>query len=114
MLKHFAGLTGQLWKYRVLQVLFIVALIITVAFLTLWNGNPANLPEVTVTAVYIAVSVVWGIWLMAAIQCPACRVRVVWHHFNHGRHQEAVTRAFATVMCPCCSYDPRSHASEHE
>ena len=44
-LAKFANATGQRWKYRVWVAATAAAIIISVAFSSLWSGNPARLPE---------------------------------------------------------------------
>ncbi len=46
----FAKLTRQLWKYRVWQVAFVLAGLVSIAFFSLWRGNPAHLPKGVTTA----------------------------------------------------------------
>src|SRR5690606_3295503 len=113
-LSGFASATGQRWKLAVLVVLTCVVLALTVAFLSLWNGNPADLPEVMTTFVYLSAGVFWFAWWAAAIRCPSCGIRIGWYSMGRGAHGERVAGGGAAGVCPHCGFDPaargiRSH-----
>jgi len=56
---RFAKTTGQTWKYRLWQVATAAAIAVSLAFFSLWNGNPAGLPEGLTIALYFLVCVFW-------------------------------------------------------
>jgi hypothetical protein len=70
---RFTSATGQRWKYRIWLVATLAALIISGAFFSLWNGNPAGLPEGLTTGLYFLVCIFWFVWWAAAIRCPFVR-----------------------------------------
>jgi hypothetical protein len=72
-LASFANATGQGWKYRVLIAALLAAVGISVAFFSLWNGNPAGLPQGLTIALYIPICIFWFVWWAAAIRCPSYR-----------------------------------------
>jgi hypothetical protein len=103
---QFAKHTGQLWKFRVWQILTVGAVLSSVAFFSLWQGNPAHLPEGITTAVYFPVCVIWFIWWAAAIRCPACGAPPVWYRMNHGNAGSFQLRVAGSSLCPNCGFDP--------
>ncbi len=103
---RFAKATGQLWKYRVWQAASVAAVGISVAFFSLWRGNPAQLPEGLTIALYFPICVFWFGWWAAAIRCPACRKRPAWYQMRHGHAQDATARILAARVCPACGFDP--------
>jgi hypothetical protein len=109
--KRFADGTGQLWKYRVWQVASLAAAIITVAFMSLWRGNPARLPEGLTIALYFPICIFWFAWWVSAIRCPGCGASPVWYQMRHGRADDAVDRIMGYHVCPACRYDPTDPAA---
>ena len=102
----FAKLTGQLWKYRLWQAASVAAVLISLAFFSLWNGNPAQLPEGVTIALYLPICIVWFAWWAAAIRCPACGQCPVWYQMRHGHARDATTRILTSAVCPACRFDP--------
>jgi hypothetical protein len=107
----FARATGQLWKYRVWQVATVAAVMISVAFFSLWRGNPAQLPENLTMALYFPICIFWFAWWAAAIRCPACGVRPAWYQMRRGHAQDVVDRISASNVCPACGHDPAAQIS---
>jgi hypothetical protein len=68
----FCAATGQRWKYFLLHVTGVAAGAGTVAFVSLWSGNPAGLPLGPTGIAYFLVCAFWAAWWAAAIRCPAC------------------------------------------
>lgn len=105
-LGRFAALTGQRWKYGVSQAATVAAGIGTIAFLSLWSGNPAHLPAGLTMAIYFVIGIFAFVWWSAAVRCPSCGVRIGWYHMNRGSASDAWARIDATAMCPACGFDP--------
>jgi hypothetical protein len=105
-LAKFAHATGQRWKYRVWVAATAAAIIISVAFFSLWSGNPARLPEGLTTALYFPVCIFSFVWWAAAIRCPSCHVRIGWYQMNSGSASDAAARIVLTGTCPACGFDP--------
>lgn len=103
---QFAKHTGQIWKYRVWQVASVAAVAISVAFFSLWSGNPARLPEGLTTALYFPLVIFWFAWWAVAIRCPACREPPAWHQMRHGHASDEATRLFSITVCPACGFNP--------
>jgi len=103
----FARLTGQLWKYRVWQVATVLAVVMSVAFFSLWRGNPAGLREGMTTALYFPICLFWFVWWATAIRCPACGQSPVWYQMRHGKADDATARILTGTTCPACGFDPR-------
>lgn len=103
---QFSKHTGQIWKHRVCQVAFVGAVVASVAFLSLWNGNPARLPEGLTILLYFPVTIFWFAWWAFAIRCPTCGEAPVWHQMRHGDASDAVARIMAITVCPACGFDP--------
>jgi hypothetical protein len=103
----FSRATGQLWKLRVWMGLTALMTIITVAFFSLWMGNPFNLPELVVSAFFFVTSFICFGWWAAAITCPRCGHRPVWHHMRHGSFDTFKERFLGVSTCPTCGFDPR-------
>lgn len=103
---RFASATGQRWKYRVWLAATAAAIAVSVAFFSLWRGNPAGLPVGLTTAVYFPVCIFWFAWWAAAIRCPACGVRIGWYHMNHGSASDATERITMADKCPACRFVP--------
>jgi hypothetical protein len=106
LISRFARATGQRWKYVILLGTTVVALVLTLAHWSLWNGNPAHLPGVLTGSLYFAVGIFWFVWWAAAIRCPSCGIRVGWYHMNHGSSQDAIARILMTETCPACGFTP--------
>jgi hypothetical protein len=107
---RFAKTTGQTWKYRLWQVATVAAIAVSLAFFSLWNGNPAGLPEGMTIALYFLICVFWIIWWAAAIRCPSCGSRIGWYQMRHGSANEAPTRFLGVSVCPACGFDPPGDA----
>jgi hypothetical protein len=105
-MRAFAAATGQLWKYRVCQALGAAAVLVSVAFFSLWRGNPWNLPFGLTVGLYFPICTVAFVWWAAALTCPKCSRRPVWYQMNHGGHRSFGARVAATDSCPVCGYDP--------
>ena len=105
-LGRFAKETGQSWKYRVWIATTVAALIISAAFFSLWNGNPARLPEGLTIGLYFPICVFWFVWWAAAIRCPSCGVRIGWYQMKRGSANDAAARIAMTGVCPACGFDP--------
>jgi hypothetical protein len=103
-LARFADATGQRWKYRVLIAAMIAALCISVAFFSLWNGNPAGLRDDITIALYIPICIFWLVWWAAAIRCPSCGIRIGWYQMNRGSASDVATRMAMTGSCPACGF----------
>ena len=103
---RFANATDQRWKYRVWLGATLVAILVSVAFFSLWQGNPVGLPVGPTIAVYFPVCVFWFAWWAAAIRCPACGIRIGWYHMSHGSASDAVDRIAAVEVCPACGFVP--------
>lgn len=99
-LQSFAAATGQRWKYLVRRVAIAAAGIASAAFFSLWIGNPLDLPEGVMTGTWFAILIFYFAWDAAAIRCPSCGVRVVWHHMTHGSALAAEFRITMTRECP--------------
>ncbi len=108
---RFASATAQRWKYHVCLAATAAAIPISVAFVSLWRGNPADLPVGLTTAIYFPVCIFWFVWWAAAIRCPACGVRIGWYHMNHGSAGDATERITAADMCPACGFVPSTAQS---
>jgi hypothetical protein len=102
----FASATGQRWKYRIWLVATLAAVIISGAFFSLWNGNPAGLPEGLTTGLYFLVCIFWFVWWAAAIRCPSCGIRIGWYQMNRGSAGDAAARIAMTAVCPACGFEP--------
>ena len=102
----FANATGQRWKYQVWLGTTLGASLVSLAFFSLWQGNPAGLPVGLTTAVYFPTCIFWFVWWAAAIRCPACNVRLGWYHMNHGSSNDAVERIADAQACPACGFVP--------
>lgn len=105
-LRSFAAATGQRWKYRVRCVALAAAVVASAAFFSLWIGNPLGLPGGVTTGIYFAIAIFAFAWDAAAIRCPSCGVRVVWHHMTHGSALAAEFRISMTRECPSCGFNP--------
>jgi hypothetical protein len=106
-MRAFASATGQLWKYRVWQVLTAAAFGVSVAFFSMmWFENPWHLPFWPTTAFYFPICIVWFAWWASAMTCPKCKQKPVWHQMTHGSHRSFGARVVATAACPACGYDP--------
>jgi hypothetical protein len=102
----FASATGQRWKYQVWLATTATAIVVSVAFFSLWRGNPADLPVGLTTAVYFPVCIFWFVWWAAAIRCPSCGLRIGWYHMNHGAASDATERITMADKCPACGFVP--------
>jgi hypothetical protein len=106
-MRAFAAATRQLWKYRIFNVLTAAATLTSVGFFSIvWYENPWHLPFRLTTAFYFATGIVWFAWFAAAITCPKCRKRPVWHLMAHGGTWSTGGAVGAPVRCPMCGYDP--------
>ena len=103
---RFANATGQRWKYRGWQAATAAAIAVSVAFFSLWRGNPADLPVGLTTAVYFPVCLFSFVWWAAAIRCRACGIRIGWYHMNHGLASDATERITMADTCPACGFVP--------
>lgn len=106
----FATATGQRWKYQVWLVATVAAVLVSVAYFSLWNGNPMGLPEGVTIGLYFPICVFWFVWWAAAIRCPSCGVRIGWYQMNRGSAGDAAARIAATGLCPACGFEP-SHTN---
>jgi len=102
----FAYATRQGWKYRVWRVASVAAVLVSLAFFSLWNGNPAGLPEGLTTALYFPICIFWFVWWAAAIRCPACSIRIGWYQMNRGSASDASARIMMSGACPACGFEP--------
>lgn len=66
------------------QIGFVATVIITVAFFSIWQGNPLHLPMGLARLIYFPTAIFWATWSAAAIVCPACGVRIGWYQARHG------------------------------
>jgi hypothetical protein len=105
---QFAKETGQQWKVRIWLVLTAAALLASAAFFSLWQGNPAGLPEGITIAVYFPICVLWFVWWAAAIRCPVCRQRPVWHQMTHARVSDFEQSILTIAAWPSCGFNPCS------
>jgi len=105
-LAGFAAATGQRWKYLIWLIATGVAVIVSAAFFSLWNGNPAHLPQGLTIAIYFPVCIFWFVWWATAIRCPSCGVRIGWYQMNHGSAGDAGARIAMTGACPACGFAP--------
>ena len=105
-LGRFASATGQRWKYRIWLAATAAAVIVSVAFFSLWNGNPAGLPEGLTIGLYFPICIFWFAWWAAAIRCPSCGIRIGWFQMNRGPAGDAVARIVSTGVCPACGFAP--------
>ena len=103
---RFADSTGQGWKHKVWLAATGAAIAVSVAFFSLWLGNPARLSEGPTTAVYFPICIFWFVWSAAAIRCPACGIRIGWYHMNHGSSSDASARIAMSAICPACGFTP--------
>ena len=102
----FANATGQRWKYLVWLGTTLAAVLMSVAFFSLWRGNPLGLPMGPTTAVYFPVCLFWFAWWAVAIRCPACGIAIGWYHMSHGSATDAVDRIVTAEACPACGFVP--------
>ena len=105
-MRNFATKTSQLWKYKVWLTLSALAIIITIAFYSLWNGNPIHLPEVPTVLAYFAICITWFCWWAFAIRCPECGKCYAWHYMNSGNFSNMLIRQESSTKCPSCGFEP--------
>jgi hypothetical protein len=67
------------------RVLLYAAVIVSVAFLSLWMGNPARLSIRPVSIFYVTILIAWFTWKAVAICCPECNASLAWFAMTHGR-----------------------------
>ena len=104
-LRDFAEGTGQSWKYVVLKMLTIAAIIVSIAFFSIFRGNPAHLPEGVTVLIYFSICTLWIVWGMAAIKCPSCGVRPMWYRATHQVPVDP-TKQRGIGGCPSCGLSP--------
>jgi hypothetical protein len=105
-MRTFAIATGQLWKYRVEQLLTVATGLETIAFFSIFQGNPAHLPEGLVEAAYFPICILWFIWSASAVRCPSCGKSPTWYQMTHGQAGNTQQRVDATTTCPSCGFNP--------
>jgi len=105
-MRKFAEATGQFWKYRIWQVLTAAAFLITIAFFSIFRGNPAHLPEGPMLAAYFPICITWFVWYASAIRCPSCKNSPAWYQMTHGRAGDTHQRVEVTISCPACGFNP--------
>ena len=101
---NFAKATGQYWKYKVWQILTICSILITFLFISIWQGNPLNLPTGLVVLIYFSTCIVWFIWWAAAIRCPNCKKSPAWYQMRHGSLSSNQALGMNVTVCPNCGF----------
>lgn len=109
---QFAKATGQFWKYSVWVELTVAEVLVTLAFFSLWRGNPLHLPEGLTTGAFFIIALVWFIWLAVAIRCPKCGKSPAWYQMTHGKARTYGDRILATTACPSCGFNPVKENSD--
>lgn len=110
-MRRFAALTGQRWKFNVWLVLGLAFVAATVAFFSIWRGNPAGLPVAITSVTYLLLGIVCLAWWAAAIRCPKCGKRPVWFQMTNGNALDFPHRLTLTGACPACGFDPGKDGS---
>lgn len=108
----FAKLTGQLWKYRVWQTASVAAVLVSVAFFSLWRGNPAELPEGLTIVLSFPICIFWFPWWAAAIRCPTCGQRPVWYQMCTATQETLPRGSWRQGCAPACRFDPAARLDQ--
>jgi hypothetical protein len=104
---QFAQATGQAWKHRIRNGLFVAAIAAMLALFSVFRwGNPLGLSDDWTMAVFFLVLPVFCVWNAVAIRCPRCGKAPAWYHMTHGSFRGAGTRAEVVRSCPACGFDP--------
>jgi len=105
-MRKFAEATGQLWKYKVWQILTAASMIITFARFGLGQNSFAHMPEGMMIALYFLICTAWFIWWATAIRCPQCKKSPSWYQMTHAKLSSFQAAEKATTTCPICGFAP--------